>query len=380
MKCLICGPPIKVIGKYGDSVIRVNDCYESCQMYMDDGVSPVDFLRLWKMESSAICSGRRKRGILATQIVRNHEGKWGCVVGWLVYRVNDYIAICDAATIGFKESEGTFDLAPKDWWKCVRAKSQRLDHVWKVPIASFLAWNDRIHGLISATVCTHDLIQEERMTRLRNGRIVERVLHGIKGGEELYRRFPSDYMSRLSLITNAIRKRCYNIGGSAGVHEFDEDLYPKRNVDMLKWWMKNQIASSGATTVAFLNHVDCRNNHVAISMISPTVGDAARFSEMLKSAKILSQGIDYVAFATRQSLNGCVHKCMPMIMTRRDFRLLLDSATSVLLGICNGTAWATFSLVKQSLQFEPFWAVRSTTDGPKTPTVTDAQKPNWTKE
>ena len=349
-------PPVKVIGKYGDSVIRVNDCYESCQMYMDDGVSPVDFLRLWKMESSAICSGRRKRGILATQIERNQEGKWGCVAGWLVFRIDDHIAIYDGASIGFKESGKTFGVIPKDWWRYIRVKRQRLDHAWKkVSVAAFKVWNDRIATLLSATVSTYELNEEECKTKSRNMRIVERAMYEIQGGREIFRLFPSDYMDRMLLIEKTLGHGSCDMGGPAGVHEFDKQLSLCRNVDMLAGWAKRLLTSLGGGALIFLNHINNDRKHVMVSVFRPNVDDEVRLLEILKCVRVLLQGIDYVAFVATTIPDGCRDECLSITMTIPRFRCLLGAATNVLLGICNGTAWATFSLVKQSLQVEPFW-------------------------
>ena len=339
-------PPVKVKGKYGNSIIRVGNYHESCQTYMDDGVAPEDFVRLWLSESIEICRGRRKRGILATQIERNHEGKLGCVAGWLIFRIGDSIAIRDGASIGFKECARTFDLPPKDWWRCIRANKQRLDHAWKkVSGAAFRDWCGHLQTLANAMKDTNELVEDELQMKIRNRRNMSLNLNKISGGPELQTRFPADLMDQIRFVCKGVRRHEHKIAGAAGAYDFTKKLYPERNEEMLAWWMRWQF-SRGAAAIVILNPNGALESGVPVHIVHGRDITGADISCFSTRARIAAKAIDRVAFSAMQ-LPDRLASVKDAVCPLHQFKRLLKSAAEVILGVCDGTAWATFPLNKE---------------------------------
>lgn len=337
-------PPVRVKGPFGDSLIRIGDHFESCQIYMGDGVEPSDFVTMWAMECDAICHGRRNSGILATQIERDCDGRWGCVAGWLVLRQKDEILVFDGASIGFREGSATFGKKAKDWWRCVRfTKRMKAAAVWKrVPFSEFRDWCKRIRALSSAMESTGELIEDEARTRTCNRRKVLAILGKVNGGRELQARFPNDFMERMHFVSRGFRRREYEMGGEAGSHDFGRKLYPGRNDEMLRWWMHRQF-SQGAAVIVFLKPHGAVDNGVSVGFVRRSDAETADLHAMVERSRIASKAVDCIALSAMRLPNGFA-SASDAISPVREFKRLLRSVHEVVLGVCDGTSWAAFKI------------------------------------
>ena len=216
-------PPIQARGRSGISILRIDDYVESCQIWLSKGTSALDMISLWAHECEAICSGRRRRGVLPTQIDVNGDGNRGCLAGFLLFRSANDILIVDGASTGFSESLKTFSVPPDKWWKCIICSKGRLATFWKkVPVEALEAWRHRLLISLSAVDASLDNMRYENGIRLKNRRLLELFLKEIPGGMALHSKLPPNFIKKFSFIKKAKYGAEYMEVGDAAIHDFSE--------------------------------------------------------------------------------------------------------------------------------------------------------------
>ena len=332
-------PPVCVSKCYGFSVIRIGRHFESCQIYMDNGIPPRDFVRCWLAESACLCDGARRLGLLATQIEHDVKGRLGCVAGWMLLVDGDDVVVHDA-TMGFKECERTFEHAPEDWWRCIKTNKSWFKSGWRMKLKDLKAWNERIHVLFDAIVCTHQLIEEERNVVAGNKRLVAAALDAVHGGKDLRLAFPRDYVKIMRFIGSSVLTDSCGLGGWAGVHPFESEVEPRRSVQELVSWIRGQCVME-CELLTLLRKIP--SDGIALDVVRVEDVDEGVLMNMINEARLPFRAVDLVAFIARDPLGKGSHlrhgRC-----ARDMLGYLLENAANVILGVCNGTAWATFPI------------------------------------
>lgn len=114
--------------------------------------------------------GRRRRGVLPTQIDRDRKGRLGCVAGWVMVRGKEGVLLHDCANFPLEEQTQTrmFKTSPENWWRCIRAEHWKgTCGVFVVSPASLGLWAERLFTLLHAVDATVDLQDYKRSVKER---------------------------------------------------------------------------------------------------------------------------------------------------------------------------------------------------------------------
>ena len=345
-------PPVNVCGGYGNSIIRVESVYESCLIFLVGGVSVSSLLGLRLQESDAVIRGVRRKGILPTQIDKDNEGHLGCVAGWIILRSDDNILIVDGASIGFGESAKTFAMKPENWWKCINDNEKRRRSAWKMTsIDAFRNWSERVYALIHSIEATEDLLSDMRRVGRSNRRVLEKAFCMALCGDKLRSRLPSNVVNLLRFVDGGKggTANC-KIGGRIESYDLKEAITPSRNQRILLWWV-GHVASMGCKSVVFLPSVDCASSATMINCDAPIA--ESDVNDILSRTRLTSPGVDHVAFASTATYSWGKNDDARCQIPCECVDEMLVGLQSVILGVCNGTAWAEAMTTKNFIPSQP---------------------------
>lgn len=331
--------PAMVKGGMGNSVICANGKHESCQIFIPNGFECLDLVRRWLAEASAVSQGRRRRGVLPTQIGRNRDGRFGCVAGWVMVRDKKGVHLYDCANCHFegRVQARMFENSPENWWRCIRAGTRKGDGgVFVISPSSLGAWAERLVTLLHAIDATVDLLDYKQSVKNRNAELVSADLRGMPGGADLFAVFPSDFVDRMLFVMNS-KHSADGIADDvfAGDSEFDMGSYPKRSKETLIRWIKREFRRNNS--VVFLVPQDQKGVTVVSLKQDEDIG--AKLSVAIKVAQIKNKTLDCVLFSTKSILPKLMLKSGPTHLTQEEFRQLLMGGESVLMGVSQGESW-----------------------------------------
>lgn len=337
-------PPIQARGRSGISILRIDDYVESCQMWLGKGASAVDIIRIWALECEAICSGRRRRGVLPTQIDVNGDGNRGCLAGFLLFRSANDILIVDGASVGFEESTKTFTVPPENWWKCLNCGKRRLASFWKkVPVRALEAWHRRLLVSLSAVDAALDNMCYENEIRHKNRRLLESLLQEVPGGMALHSKLPPNFIKKFSFIKKAKYGAEYMEVGDAAIHDFSEQLLARRTAEMVGWWVA-KMKSLKCSHIVFLRESNRDDSSVPLSVLNTSDNDISKIGEILTTSVLQNNGIDHVGVAVRGFFEEGLSPLNLSVPIER-FRQICDTATYLLIGVCKRSCWASLPLI-----------------------------------
>lgn len=335
--------PLMGDGNCGTSVVNFGADYEAFNVYKSEDVKLVDFVRIWQTEADAISRGRRKRGVLPSNIQRDRQGRLGCCAGWLLIREKGVVHVHDQ-TIGFAWSDDTFGVLPQNWWRCVSPKYMGLPGLKKIPVSALHEWSGRLRDLLYALDLSIDCEKYNLEIRETNAGIVKTIINSLPGGNAFYKIFPSDHMEQLGLIGRTCgRHPEVTIGDDGAFYRFDGlELWPRRDMEQLVWWI--EMAFRRGEMVVFLDPHGNTGKGVPLFVLKPGDEIGGVLSAVLEKSRIDSDAIDHVAFCARGVLPDAPLSSGHVILPKVRYRCLLKDADRVLLGICKRTAWAEFPL------------------------------------